>query len=133
MHKTCTSFCANLNANGCELVGIAYLVFERIDGCLYFIKVGIILLLLVGAIANADGCHLAIEVHILGVQPVDFQVWENREAVLAHFADEGVLAVHAVVIIEANGVEAGCHADAEDLADAELVLVAPDGVALREG
>ena len=103
------------------MVGIAYPVGKGIVGRLYFIKVGIILLLLVGAIANADGCHLAIEVHILGVQPVDFQVWENLEAVLAHFADEGVLAVHAVVIIEANGVEAGCHADAEDFVKAARV------------
>ena len=88
---------------------------------------------------------------------------------MAHLADEGALAVHAVVVIEADRVEAGGDTNSDDLGEAarvgdidgadvvrfwinkaawmiakaagghvsiavaELVLVASDGVALREG
>ena len=49
---------------------------------------------------NADGRHFAVKVYILGVQPVDFQVWQDGDAVLVYLADKGALAVHAVVVVE---------------------------------
>lgn len=96
-------------------------------------------------------------------------MWQDGDAVLVYLADEGALAVHAVVVVEDDGVDAGGDANTDDLgeaarignvkrtdvvrfginkaawteaeaacrkvpiADAELVLVASDGVALGKG
>ena len=154
---------ADLHTDGRKLVGIVDAVGEVVGGYVDLIQVGLVLCQVVVPSHNALP-DFAVEVHILGVQPIDFQVKHQRLARLIEAANglavfrvfqdawvvaigcsdaddlgeaacvggvEGTKLVHfRVIVASATPSEtAGRH---KSIAEAELVLVASDGVALRK-
>ena len=118
LDEACTAFGADLNANGRDLEAIQVVgYFSRVD----LIDFRVIFFLLVSHMLKSHKPNFAVKVHIFGIQPIDFQVWNKRETIFAHFADEGTLAVHRAVVVEMDGVVAKRQANADDLSKATRV------------
>ena len=168
MQKARVLLGANLYADGNKLVGVVNPVYEFVGRHVDLIQVGSVFLEVVAPSHDALP-DFAVEVHILGVEPVDFEVKHERVARFAKAANKAFFGAGFFIIGVDAWVEAIGGSDADDLgeaacvgsingtnvflqriimvawvitetarrfhavAEAELVLVAPDGVALREG
>lgn len=73
MQETGVLLGADLNTDGNELVGVFYPVGECVGGQFDFIQVGLVFMeAVVPSVETLS--HLAVKIHILGVQPIDFEV-----------------------------------------------------------
>jgi len=118
LHETSELLCADLDADGCNLIAVQ----DEIQlGRVHLVKVGVVFFLSISHIVKAQSGHFAVKVDILGIQPINLEMRDEREAVLAHLADEGVLARHVAGISQADGVVTKGEADADDLVETARV------------
>ena len=120
MQKARVLLGANLYADGNKLVGVVDPVGKLVGRHIDLIQVGLVFLKAVAPSHDALP-DFAVEVHILGVEPVDFEVKHECVARFAKAANKAFFGVGFFIIGVDAWVEAIGGSDADDLGEAACV------------